>query len=204
MSCSFIKFSNIWFLVPKVCFLFFLNFICISEADERYRFSIFEPAHEIMVLIFKATSEGSGSHTWTMEVDEGSDQKIRHLAPLDGSTCGFKECFGERKVPQFHELAHFIYLHLDSIPVRSSCAAQAALSVIVLDVVSCYYNLLFTNKSRGKGLIQCICHFRIGGISLFLCAAFIHCSNKPLNLTGWLYYRTHWSNKQDTSVTIVT
>ena len=65
------------------------------------------------------------SHTWTMEVDEGSDQKIWHLAPLDGSTCAFKEWFGERKVPQSHELAHFIYIHLDGIPVRSSCAAQA-------------------------------------------------------------------------------
>ena len=40
-----------------------------------------EPAHEIMVLIAKATSEGSGepahhcSHTWTMEVDEGKTKK---------------------------------------------------------------------------------------------------------------------------------
>ena len=47
---------------------------------------IIEPAHEIMVLITEATSEGSGepaqsrqsircSHTSSMEVDEASDQK---------------------------------------------------------------------------------------------------------------------------------
>ena len=32
------------------------------------------------------------SHTWNMEVDEGFDQKIRHLAPLDGCACAF-DCF---------------------------------------------------------------------------------------------------------------
>ena len=43
----------------------------------------YEPAHEIMVLTTYATSECSGetarmprcSHTWSMAVDEGSDQK---------------------------------------------------------------------------------------------------------------------------------
>ena len=29
-------------------------------------------------------------HTWSIEVDEGSDKKIRHLAPLDGCTCVFE------------------------------------------------------------------------------------------------------------------
>ena len=27
------------------------------------------------------------SHTWSMEVDEGADENIRHVAPLDGCTC---------------------------------------------------------------------------------------------------------------------
>ena len=30
------------------------------------------------------------SHTWSMEVDQGSDQKIRHLAPLNGNTVSWQ------------------------------------------------------------------------------------------------------------------
>ena len=59
-----------------------------SSAGSVQMFKI-EPAHEIMVLITQATSEGSGdpanfaqscqslrcSHTWSMEADKGSDQK---------------------------------------------------------------------------------------------------------------------------------
>ena len=39
------------------------------------------------------------SHTWSMEVDEGSYQKSRHLAPLDGCACVFEEwVYGGQKV----------------------------------------------------------------------------------------------------------
>ena len=40
------------------------------------------------------------SHTWSMEVDEGSNQKSDNLAPLNGCACVFKEwVYGGRKVP---------------------------------------------------------------------------------------------------------
>ena len=65
------------------------NFNEIAEQTfDEIEFNIFinEPAHEIMVLITSATGEGSGepahprsliccSHTWSMEVDEESDQE---------------------------------------------------------------------------------------------------------------------------------
>ena len=38
------------------------------------------------------------SHTWSMEVDEGSDQKW-HLAPLDGCACVFEEFTEDEKCP---------------------------------------------------------------------------------------------------------
>ena len=47
------------------------------------------------------------SHTWSTEVDEGSD--IRHLAPLDGCACMFEEWVnGGWKVPQSHKMAHLM------------------------------------------------------------------------------------------------
>ena len=64
---------------------------------------MYEPAHEIMVLITQATSEGSGepahlcslARDFTVRTQEGSGrrvgQKIRHLAPLDGCVCVLEE-----------------------------------------------------------------------------------------------------------------
>ena len=75
-----------------------------------------------MVLITQATSEGWGkpehpwqslrcSHTWSMEVDEGYQPKIRHLAPLDGCKCVFEEwVYGGWKVPLSHEMAQMLHV----------------------------------------------------------------------------------------------
>ena len=49
-------------------------------------------------------------HTWSMEVDEGSDQKW-HLAPLDGCACAIEEWVYEgQNVPKSHELALLLLL----------------------------------------------------------------------------------------------
>ena len=41
------------------------------------------------------------SYTWTLEVDEGSYQNIRHLAPLNGCACIFEKwIYGGWKVPK--------------------------------------------------------------------------------------------------------
>ena len=45
-----------------------------------------------------------------MEVDEGSDQTIRHITPLGGCACVFEECiYGGRKVPYSREMALFMF-----------------------------------------------------------------------------------------------
>ena len=49
-----------------------------------------------------------------MVVEEGSDQKNRHLAPLDDCACVFEEwIYRGQKVPKSHELAHFIIVSLN-------------------------------------------------------------------------------------------
>ena len=76
-------------------------------------FSKNEPAHEIIVLITKATNEGSASMRIRAVLPEpsllahmkyGSRRrvcpKVRHLAPLVGCACAFEErVYGGRKVP---------------------------------------------------------------------------------------------------------
>ena len=58
-----------------------------------------------------------------MEVDEGSDQKIRHLAPMDGRACAFEErVYGGRKVPQSHEMAHFIKALIDILTSKRNAS----------------------------------------------------------------------------------
>ena len=64
-------------------------------------FYLFEPAHEIMVLITQATSEGSDKPAQSRQslhcshMKYGSRRrvrpKIRHLALLDGCACMFDE-----------------------------------------------------------------------------------------------------------------
>ena len=100
LSLSWAHVSFYWFCHAVahlvIAFFFFsIRFCSIQHCDHLVslcwptRMSLFEPAHEILVLITKATSECSGepahprsltraflcSHTWSMEVDEGSDQK---------------------------------------------------------------------------------------------------------------------------------
>ena len=41
--------------------------------SRQYSTNVFEPAHEIIVLITQATSEGSAAQ-WSMDVDKGFDQ----------------------------------------------------------------------------------------------------------------------------------
>ena len=51
------------------------------------------------------------SHTWSMEVDEGSDQK--HLASLDGCACAFEKwVYGGQKVPYPNLMSWLICVYL--------------------------------------------------------------------------------------------
>ena len=79
-----------------------VNWVCTVSSD--LSFPIFEPAHEIMVLITYATSKGSGEPSQFTHMKCGRIRKIRpkirHLAPLDGCACAFEECvYGGQKVP---------------------------------------------------------------------------------------------------------
>ena len=71
-----------------------------------------EPAHEIMILITYANSEGSGEPGHPLSLTTAFTvrthkvwrltkvPKIRHLVPLDACTCTFREwVYGGRKVP---------------------------------------------------------------------------------------------------------
>ena len=75
----------------------------------------YEPAHEIVVLIAYATSEGSGEPEPSLfaYMNYGSGQRVRpkfrhlHVAPLDDCACVFEEwIYGGQKVQKSHELTH--------------------------------------------------------------------------------------------------
>ena len=68
-------------------------------------------------------------HTWGMKVHGRVQQKIRHLAPLDGCICAFEEFYGGRKVPSSHVGAHFFFF-----TVISFFPVEQWLSLIILVV----------------------------------------------------------------------
>ena len=84
------------FKALHVCVHIFTWFVPIEYIyilkDKIHHNSLNEPAHEIMALITKTTREGLGepaqsrqsfhcSRTCTMEVDEGSEQKVKTSSP---------------------------------------------------------------------------------------------------------------------------
>ena len=57
-------------------------------------------------------------------------RKIRHLAPLDGSTCAFEEwVYGGRKVPKSHEMAQWLIFFLVVDDMVSLLAAWVRLQM---------------------------------------------------------------------------
>ena len=81
-----------------------LYFILISYMYMSQRMGLWYLSHRRPVkpqaILGICTVSPEPSLTWRMEVDKGSDQNFRHLAPLDGCTCTFEEwVYGERKVP---------------------------------------------------------------------------------------------------------
>ena len=90
------------------------------------------------------------SHTWSMEVNEGSDQNIRHLAPLDGCACAFEEwVYGGRKV--YHNLMswlkYFFITHL-SINVWSDVLLCFVKPICVLSINECFWEKKLTHACR--------------------------------------------------------
>ena len=77
------------------------------------------PMAQASLRIRAVSPELRCSLTWTMEVGEGSDQKIRHLAQLDGCACAFEEWIYEDD--KYHNLISWLNYDLRSI---QKCASK--------------------------------------------------------------------------------
>ena len=74
----------------------------MSQLMRFWYLSQWRPAKAKVSLRIRAVSPEPLLFEWSMEVDEGSDQKIRHLAPLDGCASRLKNEFTEDE--KYHNL----------------------------------------------------------------------------------------------------
>ena len=88
--------------------IFYIHLKLFLTADLKR--TIKEPAHEIMVLITFATSEGSGEPAHPRGLAKAFavrvGPKIRHLAIPDDCACAFKERFTEDE--KYHNLMRWL------------------------------------------------------------------------------------------------